>query len=443
MQFINDRKKLVSLFKIIIISIPVVFLFWIGMKYGVNAISNEDMDIIDEFIDIITSGKIDWKRFFAYNNEHIIVFPKIIIFSVAYLTHYNNKMIMFVSLFMLSVIYYIFIKRTVNKKLFAFSSSDIIYALITGFCLFSTVQFENLLWGFQIAWFLIELCAVFGLAALCLYIKTLKTKYIVFALISAFVSSFSSLHGLVIWPCYLSVVIIYQIYNRRFERNLSLFVLVSMVLCYAVYFYDYHEVFPEVKTESFSQMINYMMIIQGSTMLFGNFGIWQTVIGILETLITVCLLFVLWKSDKVRQNLFPLGLIIFSFGMLLVLGIGRAGSNYLFSRYLTFPLLIIVGDLAILRQYLSLDTYRGGVAVICFLLLSELCIYASCDNFDRLKNFCEKEKQRAEILLNYKQASFWDMKHYVYFLMTTREYAINRFGKIEKANLSVFYDKNK
>ena len=359
------------------------------------------------------------------------------------MTHYNNKMIMFVSLFMLSVIYYIFIKRTVNKKLFAFSSSDIVYALIAGFCLFSTVQFENLLWGFQIAWFLIELCAVFGLAVLGLYIETSKTKYIVFALISAFISSFSSLHGLVIWPCYLFVVIIYQLCNRRFDRNLSLFILVPMVLCYAVYFYDYHEVFPEVKAESFSQMINYMMIIQGSVLLFGRFGISQMVIGILETLITVGLLFVLWKNNKIRENLFPLGLIIFSFGMLLVLAIGRAGSNYLFSRYLTFPLLIIVGDLAILRQYLSLDTYRGGVAVICFLMLSEFCIYASCNNFDKLNNFSKQEKHRAEILLNYKQASFWDMKHHVYFLMPTREYAIKRFGKIEKANLSVFYDKNK
>ena len=128
-----------------------------------------------------------------------------------------------------------FVRQIINKKFSEFSLVDLVYALILGFCLFSLAQYENLLWGFQIAWILVEFCAVMGLIAFCLYIDTRKRKYIVISLILAFVSSFSSLHGLVIWPCYMSVAVIYMISIRHFDRDLFLFVSIPMILCYVVY----------------------------------------------------------------------------------------------------------------------------------------------------------------------------------------------------------------
>ena len=82
---LTNRKNFIYLLKIIAISLPVIFLWWLSIRYGVNVISREDVLVIDEFIDIITSGKIDWNIFFGRNNEHLIVFPKIIIFLLTFL----------------------------------------------------------------------------------------------------------------------------------------------------------------------------------------------------------------------------------------------------------------------------------------------------------------------------------------------------------------------
>ena len=207
---LTNRKNFIYLLKIIAISLPVIFLWWLSIRYGVNVISREDVLVIDEFIDIITSGKIDWNIFFGRNNEHLIVFPKIIIFAIAYFTHYNTKIIMMLSPLLLSAVYFVFVKQTVRKKFSDFNLIDIIYADVVGFCLFSMMQYENLLWNFQFAWFLIEFCVVVGLMTLLLYLQTRQNRYIYWAISLAFISSFSSLHGLLSWPCYLAVIFLYQ-----------------------------------------------------------------------------------------------------------------------------------------------------------------------------------------------------------------------------------------
>ena len=132
MQQINN-KNLVSILKIITISIPVMFLMWLIGKYAVNVIFWDDLEPVSDLINIKNTGKIDWSAVLALHNEHRLVIPRVFMLIIGALTHYNTKVIMFMSAILISVGYFVFIRQTVNKtkSLLIFNCLFYLYYLVS------------------------------------------------------------------------------------------------------------------------------------------------------------------------------------------------------------------------------------------------------------------------------------------------------------------------
>ena len=97
----------------------------------------------------------------------------------------------------------------------------------------SFAQWQNTLWGFQMAWYLVLL--VFALSVALLDWPKLSWPIFVAAVLVAVVASYSSLQGLLVWPVGLVLL-----YHRRRPRWAFTAWIVAALAATALYFGNYH-----------------------------------------------------------------------------------------------------------------------------------------------------------------------------------------------------------
>lgn len=423
---------------LLFLCLPIILLIGVVLIYSVNTVFMDDFEPITDYIKIITTGHIDWNALVAFHNEHRIIIPRILTYIIAYFTHYNTQSIMLVSTIILGTGYLIFIRFIITKKIQDLTLIDLCCCTIIGLCLFSFCQYENLLWGFQIAWFLIEFCVIVGIASLSKYIQTNNTKYLIFAIISGIISSFSSLHGLAIFPCYLTILAISQFEKREFNTKLWVTLILTTIIIYALYFIGYKTVpyHSNAKASSLIKIFEYFFMNLGSVLVVENNALTRFIAGLFNCTLTAILVCRLLFTKQLNKNLLPLGIIIFSCGISLVLGIGRSGW-IMPSRYMTFPLLMVIGNLAILYNQFTLKGLKQLLSVIAFITLAFLCLHTSALHLRQYKHLLAFRSYTALSLLLYKSTTI-NALNKIYPFKTYDE-AIERISPIEKHRLSIFY----
>lgn len=446
-----------SSLKWLLILLPTCVLIYLISLYGINTLYIDDFKPLFDLIDIKTSGHVDLSLLIKPVNEHRIFFPKLLIFAISSFTHYNTKAMMIGSAVLICLSYLIIARITAQKKFTQFNFYDCLYTCILGFCLTSVVQYENLFWGFQIAWFLIEFCVVAGLAFITLYLRNNQTKYLIYAVVSGFIASFSSLHGLAVWPCYILTAIIYQLSDKKFDKKLCLYLICGTFVTYCLYFHGYSENAHSLMkmTSSVKHIILFTVNTIGRVLMFhplvkclkcNNDTINMTYLfeGTFLTLLAGILILYLIITKKTKENFLPIGLIIFGFAFAFMVGIGRGiqitwGTP---SRYTTYSLLVLGGVFAILRPYISLHKFKGQITALLFIALTGLLAYSSVKNAIYLPEFAAYRLTWRDKLLNYQHESLFYLQ-VLHSSFRDRDSMIKRVKQIEDANLSVFYRRDK
>lgn len=192
-------KLVVSKFKLsllLVYLIPFIFLILFIANFSVNVPHWDQWELVNLF-EKVARGESDFGDFFAQHNEHRIFFPRIIIVSLAFLSKWNIRYELYFSVFLAGITFYALYKlsylQVENEHGNLVQSTNIISCIL----LFSFVQYENWLWGFQISWFLINACLV--IAVLFIALSNNHPKRLYFAAIPCFIASFSSAHGLLTW----------------------------------------------------------------------------------------------------------------------------------------------------------------------------------------------------------------------------------------------------
>jgi hypothetical protein len=135
--------------------------------------------------------------FFAQHNEHRYIFPKLILLILTPLTSGNTKGLMFFSLAIVGLssgaLWYL-LSRTVpislNKRALLWGVLNLV--------LFSPVQAENWMWGYQFALFFTNLLFVAGVAVAVSRLSLSAKFFLCFAIAVAATFSFGG--GVVLWP---------------------------------------------------------------------------------------------------------------------------------------------------------------------------------------------------------------------------------------------------
>ena len=331
-------KKAAPLFLILV---PVVLYFWYIQRYGVNCIIADDwiqVPLIHEafFHNLKLSG------LWAQNHEHRTFFPNLIAVLFAFFTRFNTKFEMFFGGILLAFSFLVLIK-TPAEKLWASQWTFVLPA----FTWFSLSQFEAMLFGHHFAWNLVLLCILLSLY--CLERISRGRAYLISAIIMAVIASFSSLQGLLVWPC----GIFYLAVRKTGKLYMASWIFAALAAI-GIYFTGFQFHIMSGKPFYFflahpGMSMEYLLASTGNVfwmaMLSSRLYI-DEFFGACVLLLAAYSIWTFLKNGKDGRHPLPVTLILFGLLFEFALVIGRSGYGVLqasSSRYTTYGLVLLVG----------------------------------------------------------------------------------------------------
>ncbi len=136
----------------------------------------------------------DWASLWGLHNGNRILFPNLIVVALAHTVHFNIEVEQWLGALMLLAATALFIFSHKRRS----PQTPMLFYCPIAFLTLSFAQWQNTLWGFQMAWYLV-LLSLAGTIAL-LDRPTLTVPTFVAAAVVAVVGSYSSTQGLLIWP---------------------------------------------------------------------------------------------------------------------------------------------------------------------------------------------------------------------------------------------------
>lgn len=318
----------------------------------------------------------------ALNNEHRVVFPKLVFLPLAFASGWNVKLEMVVSWVAATVGFLAVFGLALRTR--GRSAGWLVFAaavVASSLVYFSLVQHENWLWGFQLAFFLVQgafLVAVYALARE----DWGAGMRIGVAAALCVVASFSMVQGLFAWVVLLVQVV--AVGGSVRERVIGTVVwLVMMALVVAAYFWDFVR---PATSEDPNYALNHPVAAAWATFAvlgaqFGRtFGGNPVLPAALAGIIFVAafgagLVVAAWRRVEYRRVAPWLAVGIFGGLFCLAIGYGRAerGVDGLVtvSRYMTGPPLLVLAVIQLWRVVLEgvgwagwRRIYVGGCAAV-------------------------------------------------------------------------------
>jgi hypothetical protein len=378
---------------------PVFLGLSIVIKYGIN------VPFWDEFDSIVPlffgKGSVSLKTLFSQHNEHRMFFPGIVFIIIGRLSQMNMKAYMLISQILVAAVYFA-LCTTINN----IEKGKIKYLmmLLAGFLLYSPIQYENQLWGFQLGFYMVD---VFAVLAIYFMHKSINTgekdlRRLFLSVLCAIISSFSSINGLLVWVAVDFVYVLH--YRKNMLKSIRFWIWNSCaILSWIIYFLDYHK--PEYHPSLLSAFKNpigfilYLIGIVGHPLFTDGYS--SMLYGLLT--IIICL-FILSKFIKYndKSDFMSVSLIVFGSLAAASIAVGRCGfgiGQALSSRYTTFTLNIVIGIcLFIFNKRLS---FSAGKTIIVIMVLS-LAISSASSLNKQIIHIRNIQRQNRAILIDYK-----------------------------------------
>ncbi len=324
-------------------TVPVLAYLYLLVRYSVNTISFDQWDDIP-VIHRSYVHLLDWSSLWSPHNENRIFFPNLIVVGLAHTVHFNVQVEEYLGAGMLFVATFLIMLTHKRRS----PGTPWLYYCPVAILTLSFVQWENTLWGFQMAWYLVYLCM--ALALFLLDQETVHWWTVALAIAAAVVGSFSSLQGLIIWPVGLVLL-----YHRRRSMVIVGSWLASAVATTALYFRNFHGAAGPTPTLALKHLwvaFQFLLYAVGEVVGLPNsehqtFNRAVLVFGLV--IVVVALIAVGWYGIRRDEHgAAPVGVALICFGLLFAvmvtqgrLAFGPFGAGQ--SRYATFDLLILVG----------------------------------------------------------------------------------------------------
>ncbi len=433
----SSRRRNVSIAASALV-VPVLYFLFIA-RYGVNTIFWDEWRNMAMFHAAL-HGHLTWTILWSQHNENRMFFPNLVFIGFARLDHFNTKSIMYLSATLFSLGYLSFLAL---YRLYARRWLGPVFTLLFGAVWFSLADWENALWGFQFAWYLIVLCAM--VMMLFLSLSRITAPILVVAIGLAVTASYSSLQGLILWPMGL-LILVWRIRQRpRLFRFGGAWVICGLITT-TFYFRGYNDAGGSVSFAVHHPvgMVKYFLAAVGNVFP-ADVGLPpHELLGVLLSLVAV---YVFYRSCKEsptdRGTPLPAALILFGFLFDLAITFGRVSlgvGQALSSRYTMANLLLLLGiavyfvrlDLGSDHQHSANGWARRtqtGVAIALALLLIVQIGASAKDGIESARTLKAQRIEGARVAVNLakmpaQQRSPY-VKAYVYRSLTIVEPLIN------------------
>lgn len=365
------------------------------LHFGVNIPIWDEWNNID-FIRKIYTHQMTLNDFFIQLNEHRILLVRLLIWLEVQFGLYYPKFQMITSIFVIIatiLVYLLYISKS-NKNL------KLVYFIPVPFILLSTRQYDNMLWGIQLNAIISYLFPVF-----CFYLldkliinNSRRISIIGWIILIGFLSSFSQINGLIVWP----ILIFFSLLYLR-DFRLLLPIILFALLSFFLYFYSYNKPSSQPDFDSiinFTQFFQYFLNLLGGSIFY---KIKHALIFGSIVLVTVIILIVkLTLKKQVKNNLFPIMVLLYSFCTMLLISFGRFQFELitsLFSRYTTISLLSLVSIyIIILNMDIKVINYYPILPVLLIILLS----FSNYRFMKVSKEYRDQRLEYVEIIKNYE-----------------------------------------
>lgn len=130
---------------------------------------------------------------------HPILFPKLIWVALAFATNWSLRVDMVATLVTILVVLTFFVRFATNERSVAPDWLTRLTLFVTSILLFSFVQYDTILWGFQLSFTLVNMAVAAALYFLSTSTTGRPVRGLLLAWCCCFVASFSSLQGMLSW----------------------------------------------------------------------------------------------------------------------------------------------------------------------------------------------------------------------------------------------------
>lgn len=433
-EFHVNEKSFKNIIIILVISLPVLYGFFLVNKYGVNIPIADEYNFLSIYDDMKENG-FSFAQIWEMHNEHRMFFPNLIFLLNIYLSGYNVKWLLNFSIICISIAYYsicwlIYNERNMNDSMF------VLLSVMLGFLFFNSCQYENMLWGFQIAWFMIIAFLTVGVIFFTESIIDEKKGKLILACIMAIVASFTSLHGLFVWGAFISILFSAMIKKSPVSKG-NILVLVGMFFSFALYFIGATNMSEHPKTDNFIDLLKTLFLMMGTIVIEEVNGL-SLLLGILVFAICVICVIQILKQKKMMSRIQIVALGYMSYGYLALgaIAVGRAGygieDTAITSRYTTNTIIIYISLVLLLVDWLMKEK-RNSAFIIQGIIVGLLFAtnYNYIDNFNAIYHGKEDMLEKAYNYTFYEWPS-WDL------------YAmVQRPDILEKYRLSIYRTEEK
>jgi len=418
-----------------VVAIPALVQLLFILRFGVNVVYCDQWNFVP-IIDKWYSGSLTISDLISQDAEHRYFFPRIVMLILALVTHYNTVAEMIVSWIILILTTLIILRIYVRSQ--GISVPSALGFLPVTLFLFNFRQHENILWGWQISYYL---AILFFILALFLIERSGQSGLsFCMALVCAVLSSFSAFFGLFTWVvCFIFLLILQR------KKELILAWGLAGIITFLLYFWQWQK---PVGNPVFFPVASHPL--QGALFFFLNVGAPLSYLyryALLSGLVILCLCgMVLWISRKeglIRKHAPWISLLLFSLLTSGAILIGRGGlgdGTALWSRYTTVTVLGVIG-----MYLMYLDIFRScraekPVYSCIFILVAVLVMAGALSGYiggvQEGENLRIQRVNASEAILDYKTQPLVlpEMN-----LFADPEFIPGQVQKLDKYHLSVFY----
>jgi len=410
------------------LAVPVAAYFWFINRFSVNTVYEDqwsDVSLLARWY----SGHLAFGDLWAAHGDHRLLFPRLIVLGLAEFTHFNVDVEEYLGAVMLLAATVMIVAAHRRRS----PSTPFIWYLPVVLLLFSFVQYEDTLWGFQMAWFLITLSLAAALYFLDRPVLTQAT--FAAALVATIVASYSSLQGLIVWPAGLLLL-----YLRRRSSWYMLVWSGLAVIVTVVYFYNFNlsgDPQTWVLTHPIASL-KYFLFLIGSVLgvqLTNAPGV-EIALGAAIVVVSVWLIARYGQRDERSSR--PLGVALIFYGLLFAATITQGRAWYALwapSRYSICGLLILAGCYLVLIDrsaagagsnspavptrdaraaadgrsslgwHIGWHSGQPLVSIIVGLATCATLVYGTGHGYASAKSWSSTEQQVADVTVNYLKAT--------------------------------------
>jgi hypothetical protein len=344
--------------------IPFICLVSLVVKYRVD-VPYWDQWLLVPYLQRAYEGHLAPRDFLTLHAEHRPVFPRPIMLLLARATGWSISYELALNLLLALGIFAVLAWQIgISRRLVGARGSN--WALpVASLVVFSPNQWENWLWGWQIALFLNLLAVVAGVALLARAVR--RWWYLPAAMVLGIVASFSFACGLIYWVAALPAVVARPPEERHSARRSLVAWLLVAAAVLAVYLYHYHTPSSHPSVRLFltrpHELAAYVLAYLGSPV-SARYSLYAGLAGLAALLATA------WRLRRMQPaESRPLLLPYVCLSLYAVLagamtGVGRMGFGVpqaLSPRYITISNLLWISDLVLLSLLAGRHAHAAGV----------------------------------------------------------------------------------